>query len=71
MLMTLAGKNKVGFVDGSIPKPTETASNYRVWIRHNNTICSWLLNSMSKEITTSVIYSDSAAAIWKDIHTRF
>ncbi|KHN15443.1 hypothetical protein glysoja_036311, partial [Glycine soja] len=34
-------------------------------------VSSWLLNSVSKEIVASVIYSVSTAAIWQDLHVRF
>lgn len=58
MLMALDGKNKVGFVDGSIPKPAEDQLKYHMWIRNNNTVSSWLLNSTTKEIDVSVIYTE-------------
>ncbi|KAF5453072.1 hypothetical protein F2P56_028011 [Juglans regia] len=34
-------------------------------------VLSWLLNSISKEIATSVIYVDSAMEMWYDLKERF
>ncbi|GMI65892.1 hypothetical protein HRI_000258500 [Hibiscus trionum] len=71
MLMALSAKNKVGFVDGSIPSPASTHQNFGAWTRANNLVSSWLLNSVSKEISASLIYHSSAADIWKDLQDRF
>nr|KYP43048.1 hypothetical protein KK1_035543 [Cajanus cajan] len=71
ILMALGGKNKIGFVDGTIPKPKETAKSFHSWQRNNNIVASWLLNSISKDLQASVIYSSSAAAIWNDLRIRF
>ncbi|XP_062088793.1 uncharacterized protein LOC133795356 [Humulus lupulus] len=68
----LTVKNKIGFLDGSIsrPSPTDT-SLYNAWCRNNNIVISWILNSVSKEISASILYDDSAAEIWKDLQVRF
>lgn len=42
-----------------------------LWQCNNNIVCSWLLNSISKDLTASVIYSNTAAAIWQDLENRF
>ena len=57
MLIALSVKNKLGFVDGSIPKPAGTDPNLSSWIRNNNIVISWILNSVSKEISASIIFS--------------
>ena len=72
MKIALSVKNKFGFVDGSIPKPNATDMNRLIsWTRNNDIIIAWMLNSVSKEISSSVIYNDSTAAIWKDLEERF
>ena len=72
MLIALSVKNKLGFIDGSIPKPD--SSNLPLlnsWIRNNNVVISWILNSVSKEISASIIFSESASEIWLDLQDRF
>ena len=72
MLIALSVKNKLGFIDGSIPKPGDTELiRLNSWIRNNNIVISWILNSVSKEISASVIYSESAYEIWLDLKDRF
>ena len=70
--IALSSKNKFGFVDGSLPKPDGSDLTLLAsWERNNQIVMSWLLNSMSKEIAASVIFANSAAEIWQDLHTRF
>ena len=72
MTIALSVKNKLGFIDGSIPKPTGTDHTLASsWIRNNNMVISWILNSISKEISASVIFTDSAHDIWLDLKDRF
>ena len=72
MTMALSAKNKIGFVDGSISKPSKTSdAELKQWTRCNNMVKSWLLNSLSKEISQSVINCDLAYEIWTDLKERF
>uniref|UniRef100_A0A803P3R9 Integrase catalytic domain-containing protein n=1 Tax=Cannabis sativa TaxID=3483 RepID=A0A803P3R9_CANSA len=70
--LAISVKNKLGFLNGSIPKPP--ISNhvlYNAWIRNNNIVISWIINSVSKEISSSILYDESASAIWNDLKVRF
>ncbi|KAA8523936.1 hypothetical protein F0562_010359 [Nyssa sinensis] len=72
MLIALFVKNKLGFVDGSIPEPQGTDTDlFNSWIRNNNIVISWILNSVSKEISASIIFAASAREIWLDLRDRF
>jgi len=71
MIIALTAKNKLGFVDGSIVKLAPTASTYLPWIRCNIMVLSWILNSISKDITASVIYLNTVQEIWLDLKERF
>ena len=61
MEMALDTKNKLGFIDGYIPKPTLIDPMLRIWKRSNNPVASWIINS---EIRSSMIYKDLAKAFW-------
>ncbi|KAL5582148.1 hypothetical protein UlMin_014590 [Ulmus minor] len=64
--------NKLGFVDGSIAEPPSTDANmFNSWIRNNNMVISWILNSVSKEIFASIMFASSAREIWLDLKDRF
>ncbi|CAA7021351.1 unnamed protein product [Microthlaspi erraticum] len=70
MTTSLEAKNKIGFIDGSIPIPAETDPYYKIWCCCNSMFKSWLLNSVSKKIYASIMYFRVAADIWKDVNTR-
>ncbi|XP_073285223.1 uncharacterized protein [Primulina huaijiensis] len=64
MTIALSVKNNLGFIDGSIPKPPETDLNLtNAWTQNNNIVISWLLNFVSKEISASVLFAESAEDI--------
>ncbi|KAM0028665.1 putative retrotransposon gag domain, retrotransposon Copia-like protein [Helianthus debilis subsp. tardiflorus] len=67
----LFAKNKIGFVDGSIPKPEKDNEKYMQWMRCDAMIKGWLTTAMEKEIRGSVKYANTAMEIWKDLHERF
>ncbi|GAV79932.1 UBN2_3 domain-containing protein [Cephalotus follicularis] len=71
MKMTIRAKNKLGFVDGTIPMHATTSENYSKWIRINDMVTSWLLHSIIPDIASNVIYSESASKIWSDLPNRF
>lgn len=54
MMLGLSSKNKLGFVDGSLPKPAATDSTYKAWCKCNDLVLSWLLFSLVKNIAKSV-----------------
>uniref|UniRef100_A0A803QQD3 Retrotransposon gag domain-containing protein n=1 Tax=Cannabis sativa TaxID=3483 RepID=A0A803QQD3_CANSA len=68
MQLSISVKNKLRFLDNSIPKPSPTDYIlYKAWVKNNNIVISWILNSISKEIFSSILYDDSAAEIWTDL----
>uniref|UniRef100_A0A2N9GG27 Retrotransposon Copia-like N-terminal domain-containing protein n=1 Tax=Fagus sylvatica TaxID=28930 RepID=A0A2N9GG27_FAGSY len=72
MVMALTAKNKVGFMNGVIMQPQdESLPMYNAWVRCNTMVISWLLNSLSKKIASSVIYANTAQEIWEDLKERF
>lgn len=71
MQIALSVKNKTGFIDGTLPKPNNGDPNYSAWIRNNKLVISWILNSVSKEISTSIMFTENAHDIWKDLQERF
>ena len=64
MFIAIMVKNKVGFFNGTISRPSgDDPILLNAWIRNNSIVISWLLNSVSKYIFASVIFSDSAHEI--------
>ncbi|XP_048446046.1 uncharacterized protein LOC125479925 [Pyrus x bretschneideri] len=72
MTMALTVKNKLGLVDGTVKKPHEDKlEELHQWNRCNNLVKTWLLGSMSKEISGSVINCKDARQMWLDLQERF
>ncbi|XP_038719963.1 uncharacterized protein LOC120012595 [Tripterygium wilfordii] len=72
MLMALTTKNKDGFVNGVITKPLSgTAEAVRQWTRCNLLVKGWILNTISPAIAESVMYNDTALALWNELQERF
>ena len=72
MKITLSVKNKLGFIDDSIPKLEGDDLNLlQSWIKNNNMVISWILNSVSKDISASITFSESTYNIWCDLRDRF
>uniref|UniRef100_A0A803KNI1 Retrotransposon Copia-like N-terminal domain-containing protein n=1 Tax=Chenopodium quinoa TaxID=63459 RepID=A0A803KNI1_CHEQI len=67
MIIALSAKNKLGFVDGSLPKPAVTDSVYAAWMRCDAIIISYILRSLDNSIARSVLYLTTAREIWRDL----
>ena len=70
MSMALA-KNKLAFVDGTLPQPPTEDPTTSIWSRCNSMVTSWLINAVSKEIDDSILYLNTAQAVWSDLDDRF
>ncbi|KAG8482872.1 hypothetical protein CXB51_023953 [Gossypium anomalum] len=71
MRIALLAKNKLGFVDGSCSKESVTADLHLQWDRCNALVLSWILNTVSKELSAGIVFASSAASVWIDPHERF
>ena len=68
ILISLDAKTKLGFIDGSIPKPqTVDHPHYTAWNKCNSTVLAWLFNSVSKELQSSIVYFKTARDVWIDL----
>lgn len=72
MLIALQAKNKVVFVDGSLSKPIdEDSDDFSSWIFVDSMVTSWLLNSMSKDLSEAYMYASSARELWFELEEKF
>lgn len=69
--LALSAKNKLGLIDGTLPKPAEDSNMFSMWTPCNDMVLSWLLNSISCEIRDSVVYFATTKEIWEDLAIRF
>ncbi|XP_057969588.1 uncharacterized protein LOC131158748 [Malania oleifera] len=70
--VALTVKNKAAFIDGSIlAPPVNQCTLYTAWLRANNLVILWLMNSISKEIRNSLLYVTSTVDLRKELQTRY
>ena len=71
---SLIGKNKLGFIDGSITISSPLVNSLtaiQVWIRADNIVGTWIINSVSPKLQGSIIYRDTAFEIWTELRDTF
>ncbi|XP_021763427.1 uncharacterized protein LOC110728098 [Chenopodium quinoa] len=71
MIIALFARNKLSFVDGGLNQPSNNSPNFKIWIRVNNLVISWILNSLDPSIARSILYLKTARLIWLDSEERF
>jgi hypothetical protein len=73
MTLALNFKNKLSFVNGLIRAPSEETDSegYTAWSRCNDMVHLWIINTLSLEISDSVIYYSTTHNVWEDLHDRF
>jgi len=72
MKIALTVKNKIAFINGSLVQPNTTNQSLRVaWLRSNNLVLSWLMNSIAKDIRSSLLYFTTTFDIWEDLRVRY
>ncbi|KAK4395262.1 hypothetical protein Sango_1680500, partial [Sesamum angolense] len=63
----LGAKSKLGFITGACRKPTGDPELIEQWTRVDCMVASWLLNTMTKNISNAFIYAKSARTLWIDL----
>lgn len=71
MKMALQIKNKIGLVDGTLTKPVKNPDEQNQWNWCNILVKTWLLASMSKEISKSFSHCKDARTVWLELYERF
>lgn len=69
--LALGAKNKLCFIDGTLPRPSTDSSDLQKWIRNDYMVMSWLTFSMEQVISDSFIFSTSARDLWLEVSERF
>ncbi|XP_060182790.1 uncharacterized protein LOC132612700 [Lycium barbarum] len=59
----LLGKNKLGFIDGTVKKEDFEADLEHNWDRCNAIVLGWIMSSVAKELRTGIVYAEDARGI--------
>lgn len=71
MQRVLGAKNKLVFIDASIPVPDLLDLNRSAWERCNYLLHSWFLNSVTPPIAQTIVFLENAIDVWKDLKEQF
>ncbi|XP_074277466.1 uncharacterized protein LOC141601100 [Silene latifolia] len=69
--MSLASKNKDGFVDGSCVMPSKNDKKYHQWVRCELMVMRWILNSLEKPVRENFKYVRSSRELWSELLERY
>lgn len=71
MRIVLLEKNKLGFLLGTYKKGMFPPNLHNLWERCNAIVLAWIMNTVSKDLLSTVIYGSDAHKVWKDLRERF
>ena len=67
MVLALTAKKKIGFVNDKISKPEDDSPLYEDWESCNTMVLSWLINSMHVDVSSSIMYYETAREMWLEL----
>lgn len=71
MQRALGAKTKLSFIDGSIRVPAIDDLTRGAWERCIHLIHSWILNSVSPQISQTIIFHVHVIDVWEELKERF
>lgn len=70
MRNSLQAKQKLGFIDGTLTKPTQEPY-LSLWLAANSMIIGWIRTSMDSKIHSTFSYESVAATLWEFFELGF
>lgn len=67
---SLQAKQKIGFLDGTIDKPTTNPDLAR-WTSTNSMIVGWMRTSINPQVRSTVAHLPDALKLWDSLKQRF
>ncbi|XP_075077195.1 uncharacterized protein LOC142163938 [Nicotiana tabacum] len=71
MKLALQSKRKLGFVDGKHTKASFSIALHDYWETCNAIVLSWIMNTVSPDLLSGIVYASNARAVWEDLRERF
>lgn len=71
MYISLVVNNKLGFIDGSCKKELFDPLIHNILYRCNAIVFPWSMNSVSRELISTILYSTSVFFLWSPLRERF
>ncbi|XP_057520693.1 uncharacterized protein LOC130800967 [Amaranthus tricolor] len=71
IVISLVSKNKLAFVDGSLPKLEDNSSDLKAWERCNTMVIGWILTSLERTVAKNVMYYNTTRDVWINLEDKF
>lgn len=69
--IALSAKNKLGIVNGTVTQPKTSSPLRSQWDRVNDMVISWILNTVSNEISNGMDFVNTAQDVWDELNDQF
>ncbi|KAH0652569.1 hypothetical protein KY289_030247 [Solanum tuberosum] len=71
MLINIRAKSKLGFVLGTCRRADYALELEEQWEKCNAFVLAWIMNAVSKELLSGIVYASDAVTVWADLKERF
>ncbi|PWA89235.1 Cysteine-rich RLK (receptor-like protein kinase) 8 [Artemisia annua] len=71
MMIALNAKNKLKIVTGEYVEPSSDSEERAMWERTNDMIISWILNTISDQISNNLNFITTACDLWSELHEHY
>ena len=71
MILALIAKKKIGFINGKIAEPDPESPLYENQLSCNTMVISWMINSMHVDVSSSILYCQTAREMWLELKKLF
>ncbi|XP_075091839.1 uncharacterized protein LOC142171990 [Nicotiana tabacum] len=69
--IVILGRNKLSFIDDTCKRENYSTNLVDLWERYNAIVLSWLMNCVSPELLSEMVYSSNASAVLDDLKEYF
>ncbi|KAH0723803.1 hypothetical protein KY289_006847 [Solanum tuberosum] len=71
MRIALLGNRKYGFVTGACTRALYKDELHEQWETCNAIVLSWIMNTVSEDLLSGIVYATNAFSVWADLKERF
>ncbi|XP_011078671.1 uncharacterized protein LOC105162368 [Sesamum indicum] len=69
--LALTAKMKMSFISKDDEIPERNTKEFEQWIKVDSMVTSWILNSISRDIVESFIYTKTSKELWTELENRY
>ncbi|XP_074269033.1 uncharacterized protein LOC141592318 [Silene latifolia] len=69
--LALMAKGKLGYIDGTITKPSATSEKFETWQSTNALVTMWIFNTIESSLRRQISLRPEAKQVWLDLKNRF